>query len=197
MLHEDRIQPLVVINKIDLLNAQQIHDVEIGLDRLHCEAILISATNLQGLNALLGAIVQGKTYCLLGQSGVGKSSILNGLLEQGRFKTTEVREKDNKGRHTTVSRQLILLPSGAIFIDTPGIRELGNLNVEQGLDQTFFEFAEYAHQCRYRDCTHTHESGCAVLEAVNNGKIDQIRYQNYIKLRRESAFFSMTYEEKR
>ena len=106
-------------------------------------------------------------------------------------------EKDGKGRHTTVRRQLTILRNGSIFIDTPGMRELGNFNLKSALEQTFTDLAAYTAHCRYRNCTHTHETGCAVIAALQEGKISEQQYQNYLKLRQKSEFYDMLYQHKR
>jgi ribosome biogenesis GTPase len=109
----------------------------------------------------------------------------------------EVREKDSKGRHTTARRQLIRLESGSIFIDTPGMRELGNFAIDTGLDATFDEIVSFSRQCRFKDCTHIHEAGCAVKDAVEQGIIDADRYQNFLRMHKESTYYEMSYSEKR
>jgi len=123
--------------------------------------------------------------------------LLNSLLDKVIFEIQAVREKDSKGRHTTTRRQLISLENGAMIIDTPGMRELGNIAVEFGLNDTFGEIAKLATKCRYSDCTHTLEKGCAVLAAVKNKTIVQERYENYTKMNKESEFNEMSYLEKR
>ena len=107
------------------------------------------------------------------------------------------RKKDSKGRHTTTSRELTLLESGALLIDTPGMRELGSMSVGSGLDETFLEIAELAKFCKFGDCSHTNEKGCAILAAIEEGELAEQRYQNYLKMKKESAFNEMSYVEKR
>jgi ribosome biogenesis GTPase len=114
-----------------------------------------------------------------------------------RLKTHSDREKDGKGRHITTRRQLINLKTGAIIIDTPGMRELGNFAVDTGIHFTFDEIAELSNHCRYNDCSHTQEQGCSILAALKDGIISQDRYQNFIKLNKESAFYEMSYLEKK
>ena len=138
-----------------------------------------------------------KTFCLLGSSGVGKTTLLNNLIGDANFTTKSVRKKDNKGRHATTYRQLIILDCEAMLIDTPGMRELGNFSVETGIDETFTEFVGLSGQCQFNDCTHVNEKGCAVLKAVGNGQMSEKRYQNYIKMKKESIYNEMSYLEKR
>ncbi|MBP7653108.1 ribosome small subunit-dependent GTPase A [Candidatus Dependentiae bacterium] len=197
MLNENRIQPIVVFSKIDLLSSSELANLKSNLLKLKNQYLLISNIAEKGLEELLKILLIGKTYCLLGQSGVGKTSLLNKLIGSNVFKINEVREKGGKGRHTTVRRQLICLDSGSIFIDTPGIRELGNFEIEDGITQTFDEFYSYSQQCRFNDCTHTHEKDCAIIEAVKMGEIEESRYKNFLKIIRESEFYEMSYHEKR
>ena len=197
MLNESKIQPIAVFSKIDLLSSSEAEAIKDNLSKLKNRYLLISNIAEGGIEELSNRLIPGKTYCLLGQSGVGKTSLLNRLLGTELLEVNEVREKDRKGRHTTVRRQLICLDSGIIFIDTPGMRELGNFEIEHGIDQTFEDFSSYASECRFRDCTHTHEEGCAIIAAVKNGEIEESRYRNFLKLRRESEFYDMSYRGKR
>jgi putative ribosome biogenesis GTPase RsgA len=139
----------------------------------------------------------GLTCCLLGSSGVGKTTLLNHLIGESVFRTKAVRKKDSKGRHATTSRQLITLDGGAMVVDTPGMRELENFSVETGLDETFAEITALTGKCRFSDCSHTREKGCAVLTAVQDGILSEKRYRNYMKMVRESIFNDMSYVEKR
>lgn len=197
MLNESGIEPVVIISKIDLASASEIDAVAESLSKLTNKTLVISNHTEGGTKALTDILIPGKTYCLLGQSGVGKSSLLNRLLGSCRFDVSEVRESDGKGRHTTVRRQLVCIDSGSIFIDTPGIRELGNFQVELGMDITFGEFSSFERQCRFSDCSHTHEKECAVIAAVKNGDIDEDRYRNFLKLKKESKFYDLSYQKKR
>jgi ribosome biogenesis GTPase len=197
MVNESRIQPIIVLSKIDLLSSMELAEMQNQLKSLRARHVFISTIADRGMEALSNELEPGKTYCLLGPSGVGKTSLLNRLIGDDVLRVNEVREKDGKGRHTTVRRQLICLESGSMFIDTPGMRELGNFEIAQGLEQTFEDISLYGAGCRFRDCTHTHEEGCAIIKAVEQGEIDAQRYQNYLKIRKESEFYEMSYLEKR
>jgi len=197
MLNESKIRPILVFSKIDLLSSSQISALQTQVKKISDRYVLISNIVDGGIDTLSHELEPQKTYCLLGPSGAGKTSLLNKLLGRELLRVNEVREKDGKGRHTTVRRQLICLDSGSIFIDTPGMRELGNFEIASGLEQTFESISLYAKNCRFRDCTHIHEEGCAVLEAVEQGKIDIERYRNYLKLNKEAEFYEMSYSEKR
>ena len=137
------------------------------------------------------------TYCFLGSSGVGKTTLLNNLIGKELYKTESISDKTNKGKHATTSRQLHIIDNGALIIDTPGMRELGNIGVESGLDQTFEEISTLTSQCRFTDCSHTNEDGCAVLAALAEGNVSKERYDSFLKMQKESAYHSMSYLEKR
>ena len=172
-----------------------IDEIKTIMPRLHVQPF--SNKNAYGLKEVKDILNPGCTYCLIGSSGVGKTTLLNNLIGESLFKTKTVRDKDNKGRHATTYRQLIKLDWGAMVIDTPGMRELGNFSVETGLDETFAEIIELSKKCQYNDCTHVNEKGCAVLNAVKNGQLPDKRYQNYIKMNNESLYNEMSYLEKR
>jgi len=159
--------------------------------------VAFSNKDRNGLEEVLSLLTPRQTYCMLGSSGVGKTTLLNNLLGDDQFATRTIREKDGKGRHTTTSRQLIQLPGGALLIDTPGMRELGNIAVAAGIEETFSEITVLATQCRFTDCSHTQEQGCAILAAVEAGEISRERYESFMRLARESAFHEMSYLEKK
>jgi ribosome biogenesis GTPase / thiamine phosphate phosphatase len=197
MLHESGIEPVAVFSKTDLLSAAELEAFKNSLSRLGCRYLLLSNVAEKGREELTAILLPGRSYCLLGQSGVGKTSLLNGLIGSELLKVNEVRAQDGRGKHTTVRRQLIRIPSGSIFIDTPGMRELGTFESDQGMDETFDDIASRASECRFRDCTHMHEAGCAVIAAVDAGAIDGERYRNFLKLRKETQFYDMSRQEKR
>ncbi len=199
MINESNIRPIVLLSKSDLLTSEEIvsrvGEIQKIMPRLHVQPF--SNENESGLKSVRDLLAAGQTYCLLGSSGVGKTTLLNNLIGESVFKTKTVREKDSKGRHATTYRQLIKLDCGAMVVDTPGMRELGNFSVETGLDETFAEIIELSQQCQFNDCTHVTEKGCAVLNAVEDGKLSEKRYQNYIKMNKEFIYNEMSYLEKR
>ncbi|GJQ62251.1 MAG: putative ribosome biogenesis GTPase RsgA [Melioribacteraceae bacterium] len=192
------ITPVLLLTKSDLISqeelAEKICEIE-GRDK-NIEVIPLSNISGAGVEQVKEKIKSGETYCLLGSSGVGKTSLLNNLTE-GKFAVKEVREADSRGRHTTTRRELIMLESGGIIIDTPGMRELGNFGSDEGIELTFDEITNISENCKFRDCTHTNEVGCAVLEAVESDEISRARYENFMKLRREAAHYDTSYVEKR
>jgi ribosome biogenesis GTPase len=199
MVSEARIQPIVLLSKSDLVSVEELEQKMAQIHKLmpDIEVTAFSSISTSGLNAVKALLRPKLTYCLLGSSGVGKTTLINNLMGNAAFEIQAVREKDSKGRHTTTRRQLIGLKNGAMIIDTPGMRELGNIAVDFGLSDTFAEIAELAVKCRYTDCTHTVEEGCAVLAAVKDEAIAPERYNNYMKIHKESAFLEMSYLEKR
>jgi ribosome biogenesis GTPase len=199
MINESDIQPVVLLSKSDLLPVNEIDKKVTEIHALIPDIRVVPFSNKDHarLKLVKELLVPWKTYCLLGSSGVGKTTLINNLQDEVRLKTHSVREKDGKGRHITTRRQLINLKNGAIIIDTPGMRELGNFAVDTGIHSTFDEIAELSNQCRYNDCSHTQEQGCSILAALKDGIISQERYQNFIKLNKESAFYEMSYLEKK
>jgi ribosome biogenesis GTPase len=199
MINESDIDPVVLLSKSDLLTPDEINERKDDIHKLMPDIRIVAFSNkdYSGLDGVKELLIPGRTYCLLGSSGVGKTTLLNNLMDEAILETQAVREKDGKGRHTTARRQLIVLKDGAMVIDTPGMRELGNINVESGLYDTFSEIAALSGRCRYGDCSHTVEEGCAVFAAVEDGIIPEKRYQNYIKMTKESVHNEMSYLEKR
>lgn len=199
MVNESNIEPVVLLSKSDLLDTENIANRVAEIHRImpFLRVQPFSNENESGLENIKDLLAPRKTYCLLGSSGVGKTTLLNNLIGDAIFTTKTVRKKDSKGRHTTTYRQLIKLDCDAMLIDTPGMRELGNFSIETGIDETFTEIVELSEQCQFNDCTHVNEKGCAVLKAVENGKVPEKRYQNYIKMKKESIYNEMSYLEKR
>lgn len=181
--------PVVILSKADLVEdctAQllAVDEIAAGVD-----IIAISSISGQGLDKLEPYLRPGKTTVLLGSSGVGKSSLLNALANEKLMEIKEIRENDSRGRHTTTHRQLFMLPSGAMIIDTPGMRELGMWNAEEGLSKSFSDVEEIlARGCRFSDCRHQTEPGCAIKKAFETGELDSERWQAYLKLQREAQY---------
>ena len=199
MVNEARIHPIVLLSKSDLVPASELEQKLVEIHKLMPSVEIAAFSNISssGLDTVKALLKPKQTYCLMGSSGVGKTTLLNSLLGNAVFEIQAVREKDSKGRHTTTRRQLIILKNGAMIIDTPGMRELGNISVDSGLNDTFGEIVVIATKCRYNNCTHTLEEGCAVLVAVEDKSIELERYENYVKMNKESAFNEMSYLEKR
>ncbi len=199
MVNDAKIHPIVLLSKSDLLDHQDITAITAEIHKMmpHLQVFPFSNENESDLGNLMGIMQAGLTYCLLGSSGVGKTTLINNLLGESKYITKAVGKKESKGRHATTHRQMIKLDFGALVVDTPGMRELGNFSVGTGLGETFSEIADLSEKCRFNDCTHVNEKGCEVLNAVVNGQISAERYQNYIKMNKESTYNEMSYLEKR
>ena len=178
-------EPVVVLTKADLKAdfQEELNAVQKAAAGVSVHAV--SAKSGYGMEALQSYLQPGKTIVFLGSSGVGKSSLVNALAGQEWMETGEIREEDCRGRHTTTYRQLIMTKEKAIFIDTPGMRELGMWNAKEGLEQTFYDVEKFLGQCRFRDCRHETEPGCAVREALAAGTLSRQRWESYCKLKRE------------
>ena len=186
MAWESGARPVVLLNKTDLRPAEAGELArEVELVAPGAPVVTLSAKHDEQLAQLAPYVAPGQTVALMGSSGVGKSTIVNRLAGRDVQKTGEVRLSDSRGRHTTTHRELILLPSGGIVIDTPGMRELQLLVSDRGLRETFEDIEEVAASCRFTDCRHESEPGCAVREALARGALDRERYANYQKMLRE------------
>lgn len=199
MINESHITPIIFLSKSDLLSEEEINKKVSDINKINPGIKLAAFSNnhLTDIETIKSYFLPMETYCLIGSSGVGKTTLLNNLIHQDLYKTQSIREKDGRGKHTTTRRELIIIDNGAIVIDSPGMRELGIISAESGLEDTFNEIAELSNQCRYDDCTHTVEKGCAILKSLETGEISQERYDNYIKMYKESLYNEMSYLEKR
>ena len=180
--------PVVILTKRDLCEnyldfVQEVENIAFGVD-----VYAISTKKNEGLEDIKKYFKKGVTIVLLGSSGVGKSTLVNTLMQKEVMKTSATREDDSKGRHTTTTRKLLMLPNGTMIIDTPGMRELGMWDLGQGLDKTFDDVKACLLKCKYKNCTHTNEDGCKILEKIASGELPKERYESYIKLKQEESF---------
>jgi ribosome biogenesis GTPase / thiamine phosphate phosphatase len=198
MVRDGGIEPCILLTKTDLITPEVLACQMAEIDAAGITAPIMTLSNVtrEGIGELNMALQPAKTYCFVGSSGVGKSTIINSLLGRARLQTGSVSES-GEGRHTTVRRELIILEGGALVIDNPGMREFAILGAESGIDNSFSDILLRTSSCRYRNCSHTNEPGCAVLEAVRSGDLNQMRYNNFRKLKEESEFYQMSYVEKR
>jgi len=183
--------PAIVLTKADASAAPDAALAAVEAVAIGCDVLVTSAVTGLGVGSLSGYVGDGKTAVLLGPSGAGKSTLTNALLGEIRQETAEVRTSDHRGRHTTVARELIPLPGGGVLIDTPGLRALALTGSEDGIAATFPEIEEAARACRFRDCTHRDEPGCAVTAAVESGDLPASRVSSYHKLLREAEVAAM------
>jgi len=193
------VSPVIVLTKIDLIGETRLNEI-LDAIRMRIESvpvIPISNETQSGYEAIYKLIEKGKTYCMLGSSGVGKSSLMNKLSGKSLMKTDAISQSTNKGRHVTSHRELIILDNGGILIDNPGMREVGIADSAAGLEISFNKIYDLSKSCKFIDCTHTSEIGCSVLEALKKGEISNASYDNYLKMERENAHFEATVAEKR
>jgi len=192
------VHPVILLTKTDMISPDNLQQQIDAIRSAGIDAEIIALSNLtgEGVTTVRDMLFPGKTYCLLGSSGVGKSTLINHLIDH-RTLTTNTVSGTGEGRHTTVRRELIILDNGAMLIDNPGMREFGILGADEGIDNNFADIHALAAGCRYGDCSHISEPGCAVIGAIEEGTLNQAHYDNFIKLRSESAFHTMTYVEKR
>jgi ribosome biogenesis GTPase len=199
MVNEGGIEPVLLLTKSDLVSPELLEEriAEVRQAGIACKVLSLSNVTGSGVDVVRQLLTSGRTYCLVGSSGVGKTTLLNHLIGRDQYETKEVRASDGRGRHTTTQRQLIVLDNNAMLVDTPGMRELGNIGAGSGLEESFADIAELTGKCRFANCTHTQEAGCAILGAVKDGTLRQDRYQSYLKLLKESEYNELSYVEKR
>lgn len=186
LLHADGIECSLILTKTDLVEEQSAYGRRVQARFPDLRVFLIDSITGNGVKTLEEMLVPRQTYLLLGTSGAGKSTLVNRLCEHDVAKVGDVRSQDGRGRHTTTSRELHLLPGGALLLDTPGIRAVGMTGSDSSVEESFSDIAQWALQCKYTDCTHTGERGCAVQKALQDGLLEQDRYFNFLRLREEA-----------
>jgi ribosome biogenesis GTPase len=192
------VKPIIVLSKVDLITMDELESLQIQVRQRIKDITIVSVSNqTTGYDELKSFIQKGKTYCLLGSSGVGKSTILNHLSGSAQMKTGEISASVNKGRHITSHRELVALASGGVLIDNPGMREVGIADTAGGLETTFESILEYAQHCKFSDCQHIDETGCAVLEALETEDIDENSYANFQKMLKEKRHFESDAQERK
>ncbi len=197
--HASKIDAVILLSKIDLLEKPALNDIVLAVKKRIRDIPILTLSNEtgDGVTELKLVIQKGKTYCLLGSSGVGKSTLLNTLSGESLMQTAAISSSADRGKHVTSHRELFVLDGGGIIIDNPGMREVGMADNSEGIERTFDEIYTLAENCRFKDCTHSHERGCAVLEALETGNLDPSLYENFKKLEREQAHFNSTVREKK
>ncbi|MDF1574276.1 MAG: ribosome small subunit-dependent GTPase A [Bacteroidales bacterium] len=185
-----RIEPFIVLSKTDLISDSRLQSKidQLGKRIIGVPILPVSSRTI-GYDSIGGLIEKGKTYCLLGSSGAGKSTLINHLCGNQQMKTGEISGSVNKGRHITSHRELVVLDQGGILIDNPGMREVGIADAGGGLETTFESILAFAQNCRFKDCTHLSEKGCAVLAALERGELEQDSYLNFRKMEKEKEHF--------
>ena len=198
MAADGGVEPIVVLTKTDLITPEELEQKLAAITSSTITARVLALSNITGVGfeEFQQVLVLGRTYCLLGSSGVGKTTLLNRLIGQDAFDTMAV-SGTGEGIHTTARRQLVVLNQGSMLIDTPGMRELGLLGVSEGVNQGFEDIVQLSLHCRYPNCGHTQEPGCAVRAAVTGGSLTEDRYSSYIKLKKESEYHELSYLDKR
>ncbi len=194
-----KVNPVIILSKTDLVTGPDLNTLVNKLEARikNVPVIPVSNQTRAGYDQLKKILLKGKTYCFLGSSGVGKSTLVNNLTGQELLKTKTISESTGKGKHTTSHRELFVLENGSLLIDNPGMREVGIADTADGLEMTFDNILKLTKECKFSDCTHTHEKGCAVTGAVEKGIIDRASYENYLKMEREKNRFLTSHAEKR
>ncbi len=198
MVRDGGAEPWVLLTKTDLVDADSLAVLcdQVRATGYDGEILTLSNVTQEGLAAFRERLEHGNTYCFVGSSGVGKSTLINLLCGEEQQKTLAV-SATGEGRHTTVRRELLVLGNGALVIDTPGMREFGLMDADEGLAGSFQDIEHLARTCRFSDCRHESEPGCAVQAALASGELDRLHFRNYLKLQAESAHYKMSYTEQR
>lgn len=193
-----KIEPIIVLSKIDLIKEQELEEllVQVKGRIKNVPVIAISNQSKVGVNEIKSLLNKGKTYCLLGSSGVGKSTLINTLTGEQLMDTAEISESIDRGKHVTTHRELVVFEHG-ILIDNPGMREIGITDALEGFEMTFDEILTLSQECKYRDYTHVNENGCAVLHALDKGELNAETYENFLMMEKERLHFESNAQERK
>lgn len=195
MANAGKITPVVILSKIDLTDDVNFYKDKILEQFPNLKVILTSAVTNKGIDELKTFIQQNNTYAFVGSSGTGKSTLINTLVGYNLLETNDIRLKDDKGKHTTTRREIILMPNGGILIDTPGMREFHLWKTDSAFEDVFSEIEDLSDKCKFSDCKHINEKGCAILDALRKGIITQERYNSFIKLKKEEEYLDLKDEK--
>ena len=193
------VKPFIILSKTDLIEKNELESLitDINSRISNVPVITVSSQTHNGIEELKSILEKDKTYCFLGSSGVGKSTLINILLGKDIIKTSSLSDSTGKGKHTTSRRELFILENGSILIDNPGMREVGIADTSDGLETTFDSIIRISKNCKFSDCRHINEKGCAVIDAVKKGIIDESSFKNFHKMEREKIRFQSTVADKR
>ena len=193
-----KIEPVIVLSKIDLLDEHELEKLLVQVKERIKNAPVYAISNLSkvGIDDVRSILKKGKTYCLLGSSGVGKSTLINILTGEQIMDTAEISESIDRGKHITTHRELIVFEHG-ILIDNPGMREIGITESRDGIEMTFDEISGLSQNCKYKDCRHINEDGCAVLKALDNDELSLATYENYLKMEKERMHFESSSQDRK
>lgn len=196
---EGGVKPIIILNKIDLISKEELGAklTQIKNRFKEVDIVLTSTVNEIGIEDFSSYILKGKTYCFLGSSGVGKSSLINKLLGNNAIETKDIGFHNERGKHVTTRREMYFLQNGGIVVDNPGVREVGMSDSNTGVNESFDDITILTEKCKFTDCTHTQEPGCGVLAELESGRLDQNKYSNYINLKKEIEYHEMSEVEKR
>jgi len=198
LVNEGHVKPVLILTKTDLVHPEELAFIMEDIEEagIHIKVLMLSNVTGDGLDEIKQMIEPRKTYCLLGSSGVGKSSLMNQLLGREIFET-QIVSASGEGRHTTVRRHLMMLEQGGMLVDMPGVRELAIAEVSEGIEESFEDIIELAKQCRFSNCGHSNEPDCAIIDAIENDELDILHYDNYLKIKKESAHQKSSFVQER